>query len=214
MYQKENTMNIKMLKAAVAGLVLSVSSLANAGIITFTDRAIYEAYISGSVLDDMLDVSQSFNTGGIRSGYNWNMNDYGCVTSGCGDMSSQGMSYDDNYIWTYNNGAFTFDENIFAFVFDFGSYNSATSGLQTQVTLNGYVSQQTLTGGFFGIASTDSQGFNVVNYTKSTQYGLFDKVTYATQSVNAVPEPSTLAIFALGIMGLASRRFSLVNKKQ
>ena len=28
-----------------------------------------------------------------------------------------------------------------------------------------------------------------------------------TPAVNAVPEPSTLAIFALGMIGLASRRF-------
>ncbi len=195
-------MNIKMLKASLVGLVLSMSSLANAGIITFTDRASYEAYITNSVLDEMLDVSQSFNTGGVRSGYSWNMSDYGCVTGGCGDQLSQGMSYDDNYIWTYNNGSFSFESNIFAFGFDFGSYNGSTS-----VSLNGYQSQQTSTGGFFGIASTDSQGFNVIDYTKSTQYGLFDKVTYATQAKTSVPEPSTLAIFALGIIGLASRRF-------
>jgi hypothetical protein len=206
MYYKGSTMNRSVLKAALAGLILSVSSFANAGIITFTDRVDYEAYINGAITDDFLDVTDGSGSTGVRSGYNWDMSDFGCASGPgqCGDNSSQNFSYDDNYIWTYNNGSFTFDSNIFAFGFDFGSANGNTS-----VTLNGLQSQQTSTGGFFGIASTDSQGFNVVNYTKPTNYGLFDKLTYATQAVNAtqVPEPSTLAIFALGIMGLASRRF-------
>lgn len=34
-----------------------------------------------------------------------------------------------------------------------------------------------------------------------------DATTFGTQPTASVPEPSTLAIFALGIMGLASRRF-------
>ena len=89
-----------MLKAALAGLVLSVSGFANAGLITFTDRALYEAYINGAVMDDFLDVTDGSGSTGIRSGYSWNMSDFGCAsgTGQCGDNSAQNFSYDDNYI--------------------------------------------------------------------------------------------------------------------
>ena len=39
----------------------------------------------------------------------------------------------------------------------------------------------------------------------------FNDVTFKSSHVNSVPEPTTLAIFALGMIGLASRRFKKLS---
>ena len=203
-------MNFKFLKAAIVSLVLSVSSFANAGLITFNDIAAFDAYTGGGVVDDLesSDWSKTVSSGDFA----WTMNDYHCENGqGCGatfgetsSNSAMMQSAIDDFIWTYNDGDFVFKAGIASFGMQFGAYygNSA-------VTLNGQNSGVQASGSFFGIASDDNTLFTNVSYAKSLSYGSFDDISYtrSNQSVAPVPEPSTLAIFALGMMGLASRRF-------
>jgi hypothetical protein len=200
---KENTMRIKMLKVAVAGLVLSVSGFANAGLISFDNRIDFQNYVSSFQLDDLTSVTQGVSSlGQDRGDYSWNMSSYGCQTTGdCGDNSSEGF-VTGGYVWTYGDGAFTFDNAINAFGIDYTYRN----GTNDRITLNGLASQTSPTGGFFGIVDTTST-FTTVNYTARGSSSLFDNVTYGSESVETVPEPTTLATFALGLMGLAARRF-------
>jgi hypothetical protein len=61
-----------------------------------------------------------------------------------------------------------------------------------------------------GVDST-AKGFSLFLAVPKSEFAAFSGKDLVSQSsVNDVPEPSTLAIFALGLMGLASRRF---NKK-
>ncbi|TWX48097.1 PEP-CTERM sorting domain-containing protein [Colwellia hornerae] len=207
-------MKFKFLKAALVSTILVVSSFANAGLITFNDRASFEAYIGGEITDNLesAGTSRGSSTHTVGSNdFSWTMNDYncedgdGCSASFGGTTNNSPMmqSADDDFIWTYNNGAFNFTSGISSFGLQFGSHygNSA-------VTLNGMNSGIQVSGSFFGIASDDNSLFNSVSYAKSLSYGSFDDVTYSRSNQSRdVPEPSTLAIFALGMIGLASRRF-------
>ncbi|MFT4938920.1 MAG: hypothetical protein ACI88A_001952 [Paraglaciecola sp.] len=204
-------MKFKFIQVVLACTVFAISSFANAGLITFNDKAAFDAYTGGGVVDD-LESSDWSNT--VLSGdFAWTMSDYHCEngqgcgatfggTNGANDEMMQSTA--DDFIWTYNDGDFVFTAGIASFGIQFGSYlgNSA-------VTLNGQSSGVQASGSFFGIASDDNTLFTNVSYAKSLYYGSFDDVSYSrsNQSVADVPEPSTLAIFALGMIGLASRRF-------
>ena len=80
-----------------------------------------------------------------------------------------------------------------------------------------------LTGGYEGAigsggVSSSNQGYasqngvyegsvNILGSTSFTQFQLLELETFTFAPAIDVPEPSTLAIFALGMIGLASRRF-------
>ncbi len=209
-------MNFKFLKTALVSTIIVVSSFANAGIITFNDRASYDAYTGGGIIDDMESAStragSSLHT--VASGdFSWTMSDYNCENgSGCGatfggtvNNSLMMQSAGDDFIWTYNNGSFNFASGISSFGLQFGSHRGDSA-----VILNGFGSGTQVSGSFFGLATDDNSIFYTVLYAKSNGYGSFDDVTYSRSNQlvpSDVPEPSTLAIFALGMIGLASRRF-------
>jgi len=209
---------LKFLKVQFLSAILLASGLANAGLISFNDRVSFDLYTGGGVVDDLESVEsasihQSRKTVDSAD-FSWTMSDYncengvGCNASYLGTTPNSGMmeSELDDFIWTYGNGNFNFASGITSFGFQFGSYNGDSS-----VTLNGLSSGTQTSGAFFGIASDDNSTFTTVAYTKSNTYGSFDDVSYTRsnqgQPQMSVPEPSTLAIFALGMMGLASRRF-------
>jgi len=203
-------MKLIFLKVTVIGLFLAISSVAhvaNARLLTFTDKATFDAYTGGGVVDDL---ESADSNGTVISGdFYWTMIDYNCRDgSGCHATSSgnRGMmqSDDDDFIWTYDDGEFVFAEGIASFGIQFGSYYGGSA-----VILNGQSSGVQASGSFFGIASDDNTLFTNVLYAKSHVYGSFDDVTYSrsNQSVPSVSEPSTLAIFALSVIGLTSRRF-------
>lgn len=58
------------------------------------------------------------------------------------------------------------------------------------------------------VADAQDKSFNVDSYNSGryNDLGFFVVSTQASNPID-VPEPSTLAVFALGIIGLASRRF-------
>ncbi|MCJ8296407.1 MAG: PEP-CTERM sorting domain-containing protein [Colwellia sp.] len=198
-------MNIKMLKAAFAGLVLSVSGFANAGlIIDFSD--------SGS--DTIITFSGTFDYTGLN---------VASTENAYWGTGSQAIGSDQDIIrvgsgavtWGNNGGTTHFElfEAIFSnqvlsnFSGDaFGFWNMVGGGEGNYYRPTSYVSGDSLfsTGTFIGL---NVAGLGVNNTgtwkTLSNQETISITVNGATQ----VPEPTTLAIFALGIFGLASRRF-------
>jgi hypothetical protein len=189
-------MNIKMLRAAVAGLVLSVSGFANAGLINFdytgpgasdVDSATTTT-VSFTVLDDLLidDLNVYVELSGGWTGNNdlW-LSHLGTQVQ---LFSSPG---------TDGDAAGDMDS-----LFDDEALNLPIAPNKT-----GTFQAIDLLSSFDGLSLA---GMWTLSITDSSQFP--DEgdvlVTWAIRGTAVpVPEPSTLAIFALGIMGLASRRF-------
>jgi hypothetical protein len=244
MYYKGNNMNLKMLKAALAGLVLSVSGFANAGLITVGD------------IDNLnWNPTNDFFYDNIRNG----ASDILWLDSGSGNLSTTSRNIDTRNRWI-GDGATIVDNNSISLggvnLNDYGLivYTSAytkdnffdiaaTSKIGDYVQGGGqflYVAQA------YGAQVADHNSFlasigSTISYTgngagSSGEIVLASPFTAGGESFDlngvveltggtgdividssgragivyetfAVPEPSTLAIFALGIMGLAARRF-------
>jgi hypothetical protein len=182
-------MNVKMLKAVVAGLVLSVSGFANAGLI-FSD-----------------------NTNITTSGQ-----------SDIASFSSIGFEYYTNIIFSVDArgdfGENQSNEDI-EFLIDgvnFGQYTWDTFGVTSSTGSSNISSIDKLISFSFNISALQWANFisdDSVQVTWNNGSGVGDwsndYIGYVNYEINGVasqvPEPTTLAIFALGIMGLASRRF-------
>jgi len=191
---KEYVVNIKMLKAAVAGLVLSVSGFANAGLITLdgsiddgteVDHWSFFVTTSGSFTFDVLarEISNDFFANGV------------------------GNDELDSYIYLFANDA----NGIFIKKDDDGGAGNDGSihSHDSFMTVNLNVGTYLLAIGDFSLSELEARnGLNADNAGSAVgRYSVSISSAAGVARVNSVPEPSTIAIFALGIMGLAARRF-------
>ena len=210
-------MNIKTLKMAVAGLVLSVSGFANAGLI-FGDLS-YEsgnAYVTDS-LNNREWARLDFFRGTVaqwKSQFNdINSDLYGFNFAGAldADLFADAAFGADNYdvlsqqypiksginasLFTQvmGNGYGLNDNNIWKY---FRTNAPLDSDNITYMWLSNYVSNST-------VLNHDGVNSSPNSYSSSMSFLVYRDLNQVTD----VPEPSTLAIFALGVMGLASRRF-------
>lgn len=229
---KSNGMNIKMLKAALAGLILPVSGLANAGLIFTEVKAELNATIpnntySESILDSVfaennnitdnlgllisqsieLDIIDSKNISLIYS-HSYKGNNDGLLQS-----YSLGGSYATfDYFASSTTIVYIDFEDIIT-----GNNAFGIKGLTLLGDFSNSLGSSFTLGAFSGSTSytlTAGQTYNFTFNFDSDISGLissFDRTQVSTANfrfeTTSVPEPSTLAIFALGIMGLASRRF-------
>ena len=185
---KENMMNIKMLKAAVAGLVLSVSGFANAGLITF---------------DAGTGTPASYTENGLTvlSAY----------------TGSNHLHFSSGALYNHGNCCSTpyKFELVSGDLFDLVSFDiRALSGIgiSSLTASNGTTLAISATAQTYNLSS-DWENLSWVSWhIAGSNNSYMDNFNYELSSTQ-VPEPSTLAIFALGIMGLAARRSLLVNKK-
>ncbi len=196
-------MNIKMLKAAIAGLVLSASGFANAGLVEFEDIITSGTYLSTSGPDTVDGMVFSY------SGSAYFMENYHTTDSAAPvDPTGSLFTYQNTFITMTKDGGSSFDLNSF----DAGIYLNQADALINVV-------------GTYNIGGTVSEAFNISpnawnTFTFSDTWSdlasvtfqmigssfiQYDNIAYNNQSVD-VPEPSTLAIFALAILGLASRK--------
>ena len=190
-------MNIKMLKAALAGLVLSVSGFANAGLIAQEIEQTIDGqnFIFTLNADDYQVGTSSLLTIDVQGDFN----------SGIGSLEHieaiiiEGVNYgsfEHTSTESYNvvQGPSLF--NAYRFSLDF-TFDSAT----TNLFLNDDILDISIY--FAGKVNEQYGWWTAVNGERS------GPPPYAAVSFaySQVPEPSTLAIFALGIIGLATRRF-------
>jgi len=171
-------MNIKMLKAALAGLILSVCGFANAGLILTQSTATTDTNnVTTFDWATIMFTSQYTDTitlGNMLSGY--------AHHHGNTDLDTM-LNVFDGSTW------------INVFRADILAGNILLSSL--------YSSPITFTGmTISGIRLTGNYSVHQMYHSVSTN------MTY-TLSGTPVPEPSTLAIFALGMIGLASRKFKI-----
>jgi hypothetical protein len=190
MYHKGSFMSLKMLKAAVAGLVLSVSGFANAGLIDVKSITISNA------LGQPLQVSEIIAWGTVSN------SDLALSSLGATAVAT-------GYLTGFEGSCYFAAADC---VLDGSGPHSYWDSPYT-ITLGSISELSHFT--IFGRTDVASRDLYNVSFLNS------DKDVLYTASVDArvnsigridlpntnVPEPSTLAIFALGIMGLASRRF-------
>ena len=212
-------MNIKFLKATLVGFVLSVScvmNIANAGLISSDDY-------------DLTEI------GGLWTyGYtNWNaMSQYGnfgnvsserdkiesLLSDGYSDYYGRDLNFNGTYAWNASDSStnyfltFQFDQ-----VFQFESVDIITSRLFNQFSVEFFNNGIWNTADYSNLSTggkangvTESLIFapvisDMMRIRVGRNTSLHEVAVYG--SATTVPEPSTLAIFALGMIGLASRRF-------
>jgi hypothetical protein len=205
-------MKLKFLLPAIAGLMLSVCNIANAGLITTSSdlTSNYTGY-------DLVTFDElSFSTG---TSINNQYNAFGLdVTPSLQYLaSSSRTNFNGAGLHNYGTSPYTtpFSFDFTSTVEAMGFYIVMNDGQNVtfEALLNGSVVESYNETWSSGISALSFRGFTGGNYDSL-------KVTMVSGSNNAmeldnvyfsnvtdVPEPSTLAIFALGIMGLATRRF-------
>jgi hypothetical protein len=202
-------MNNKFLKMAFAGLVLGVSGFANAGLIydnggPDTSNG-FSIAGSNEVVDDFIltnafdinsvgfyfqnfDGITGWNQDITYSVYNDNSGSKGSlISTGAGQNV---IAVDSGLAWCCNNG------HAWLVTFDLDSSLSLNAG-HYWLGLSG----ATGTGPEFWLTTSGITGY------KGPGGGDLAYSLHGDVGSTDVPEPSTLAIFALGLMGLASRRF-------
>jgi hypothetical protein len=203
-------MNIKMLKAAVAGLALTMSGFSNAGLITTTFGS------NNNFAGNMFDLT-TFDNSLLITGADLNLNALGsnAVVSLYTRVGSYSGFESSSLGWTLqgqesvlsmgNNNASFFDftdfvlnaNTSYGIYFTVTDYNSSGVHMLYTNGNNSYSNTDLKLDLGVGKGDNDFTGSTINSRTwNGTLY-------YNTTSV---PEPSTIAIFALGIMGLAARR--------
>ena len=177
-------MNMKMLKAVIAGLVLSVSAFANAGLIIQFEEE------SGN-LTSYQESGFSFDS---LSG-DFTLNDY---SPAFGNQLYLSSASDSVRVTQVEGGLFDFMSLLFT--------DSNSNAIGTITSSNGGV--YNTPGGIPGLVNFSGSDWMSVSYIDITRTGgtFFDIDNIEVMSAT-IPEPSTVAIFGLALMGLASRRF-------
>jgi len=218
-------MKFKFLKMAFAGLVLSVSGFASAGIIVHTSDFINDVDISNfngfeSILND-----GTFFTGGSGP-YIEDLISVSQINGDAGNdiwvASNFWTGFEGNYGWYPNGGGtgYTLIELASGSEFNNIGFNYGSGGGASNILFELFNDGALVLQGNESLLSTlnylgfSGGGFDEIrirdNYSSSNFYSGAQTLAIDSIKIGAsvdVPEPSTLAIFALGMIGLASRRF-------
>lgn len=208
-------MNIKLLKAAVACMAFSLSGLSNAGLIDFNSMSdgLYSGNSDFTVTSYGGSESDSSITplirqwGGISFLCNsTDTNDRACTQYPTEDIIDFDFNRGIDYLtlsmfWAGNSGfasVSSYDING-VLLQSFGYSDGFTATYSFDSTADIY-SIRTDSGRYanFGENYNWWYGINSIDYVAST--------SVSTSNFTSVPEPSTLAIFALGIICLTSRK--------
>ncbi len=235
-------MNIKVLKAAVAGVALSVSSLASAGLI----NVVYTSDSQGQADANVAIAAQGgtvteMNAAGFNALSSAQLGSYDLLMVGWRGTGSFNLDWDSvllpfiqaggglifeapGEIGDLTNTGFTITEqnttnNLATYDNFFGNANfinthMSITALSSDWTchLNNNNGNCNLATASFGAGRAIIGGYDSFYHENGTTDYIINQANWVTSGTE-VPEPTTLAIFALGIMGLASRRFSLAKKK-
>lgn len=204
-------MNTKFFKAALVSVVLSVSGFANAGLIPF-----------GIQTD--IDTSTLTNNGwslnfqsvwGSQAAQDYEMfagialDEY--VFIGALDTNTTNIALGAAVLYSdllnYTTGNNTNDYNGASWYFR-NDYSMGFAAIGETVTLNHAdtsVDNGALSRLSWHMGDAFTAGYKVGNYSNHSGW-TFEKVVFRASATD-VPEPTTLAIFALAMIGLASRRF-------
>jgi hypothetical protein len=186
-------MNLKMLKATIAGLVLSLSGIANAGVI-LTEVA-DNAYITV----DGYDIAWA--------------GPCAVAQSSCGPLD---FSHQAQFGWEAMSSSLFAQLNITAFDFVFEGANvDALTGNNLDeasgatVAQNPFIGDIAVAAPWFASAHKHIDWSNGVNgqwsFSDMNNSSYFDSLAVRVSTTD-IPEPSTLAIFGLALIGFAASR--------
>jgi hypothetical protein len=208
-------MNIKMLKAAFTGLILSVSGFANAGLILEIGDTGDSLNTAQILAGGTTQVSGTITTNSDVDlfGFYWGggLLDLNVYQANNSSLDTQISLFDSLGFGLFHNDDAPFPNSIIQATLAAGEYFAGISSYSNDpLSVDGAIFSDAWSGqlsptgaGGASVLSTweydgTSLGAYVLDISSTAQYPTIDA---------QVPEPSTLAIFALGIMGLASRRF-------
>lgn len=196
------------------GLVLAFSSTAQAAVVTYADHASFLAAVSNAKTDNFagnfqilsnaaMKASSNGSIGYASTGFN-NLNIltgagalcWGCNGSGVMDLTSTNVGT--------SNGVYGFSMDV-----------QGNTGYNAYLTFGDNSTYALLNPkGYFGFTSNSLikhvQIAQVFGQTSTSGSIWFDQVTVA--AANDVPEPGSLAILALGLLGLAGARRRAARK--
>lgn len=198
-------MKFKMLKAAFVGLALTLGGFANAGLITtgfngqtgcvncgnFFDVSVFASDITFESLEVNIEVGLTdilvYLKSGTYTGFESDSSSWTLMSTSSVSGLGQGFS---TFVDITN---FTLSANS-----NYGIYIMQESGAVFYDGIGQTISNSDL---------QLSLGTSGINYFSTTLYNPRSWNGTINYTVSDVPEPSTLAILALGLIGLGARRF-------
>jgi hypothetical protein len=204
----------------IAGLLVGgfgfASVNASAALVGYTDRTAWEAAVGGSFVEEDFSTTASgsyettpidvgdftVSVSGSTFGSSWH--NIGPLGSGGAASSSVNGSQQLN-LSTGDVGGTTleFDNSIYAFGANWAGVSDSRT---TSFLIDGIeLDIPALTGGFFGFVSDTALTTNFLTLTAGAADGFgMDDLVYSYSS--SVPEPSTVALLGLGVLGLRLSR--------
>ncbi len=221
-------MNKRVLKAATAGLIISVSSFANAAIIPF---GIQDDIDITTVTNDWgwsLCHQETYGTSGttIDNLFDNCSGDYVMLASGLTNSSTLDLAAaallsdvktytarDETHLangaeWYFNGGSLGFAPQGASISQNSADVNATGlfGGTAIDSTSDFRLSWHT-DGGYGNNPTQLDDGWRSGSNTNLNNAQNWNRYVFSINTAAEVPEPSTLAILALGLMGIASRRF-------
>ncbi len=182
---------------ALALGTLTMATSANAAVVTYTDRAAFEADLASFSIDDYTGLTYSLLFSIDRGDYSITSPNgmFGCVNTpaDCGTPPPNG---DGIGLFHYVGAdTFTFDSAINGFGFDYGQ---TVSTFSTRPIIDGVTAPSLQ--GFFGIITDVAKTTFILNQDR--QYLITDNLTYGV--VSAVPLPAGGLLLLSGLTGIAA----------
>ena len=200
-------MKNKFLKSILASFIVLISSVANAGLINLIDNGDFEADYTDRNVPSWVQLTGG-NTGSNIGTFIGDLDSNNQVAYMQGHNSgfslsqtvivSAGVEYDFSFDWGEGGDPGRYVE-LRAYIYENGSVVASSDPLTAGSTTNVLFNQQ--------FSFTPTSGLIDVRFQETSASRVFVFIDNVSLTTESVPEPSSLAIFALGLMGLAARRF-------